>query len=206
MAYMASDWYWIGQPIGQTSTIIYSSAVNALVAATDANYIAWQALLPTNKATPWPQDENNEVTIAALDAVLSAAGLPLSGLATPSQAQLQAAASTKVQALLSSSRLYPVTGVSMPPGVTGISCDALQSSANVQAINSWGLANPTSTQQWTDNVFNVFILTGAQAVAFSNAVLAYGQSVYAELATVVTAIASGSITTLAQIASEAWPQ
>jgi hypothetical protein len=124
---------------------------------------------------------------------------------TPTQAQLNAAAFSQVQTLLSNSRVYAVAGVTMPAGVSGISCDALASSADVQAINTWGSANPTSTQQWTDNAFNVFTLTGTQAVTFSDEVLAYGQSVYAELATVVTAIASGSITTLARVTSAAWP-
>lgn len=119
--------------------------------------------------------------------------------------QLQAAAWAKSQTLLSTSRLYAPAGVTMPSGVTGISCDALSSSDNLQGLNIWGMSSPVGTQPWTDNVYNVFTLTGAQGVAFADSVLAYGQSVYAALATVVTAINSGSVTTLAQIASAAWP-
>jgi len=121
-------------------------------------------------------------------------------LPAPTKAQLQAAAWAQSQALLMTSRLYAVAGV------TGsISCDALSSSANLQGINIWGMSAPTATQAWTDNAYNVFTLTGAEAVAFADAVLAYGQSVYATLAAVVTSINSGSTTTLAQISSAAWP-
>lgn len=195
MIYNPANWYWSGTPG------IYGSARGGLVTAptTDAAYLAWRAggsIAPTT----WPQDESGAVTVAALDAVLIAAGLPPTGLASTTKAQLQAAAWAKSQNLLSTSRNYTVVGV-----VGSISCDALSSSANLQGINIWGLANPTGAQAWTDNAYSVFTLTGTEAVAFANAVLAYGQSVYAELATVVTGINSGSITTLAQIASAGWP-
>ena len=91
-----ANWYWSGQPSGQTSTVVYSSAKGALVPATDATYVAW--LAGGNVATPWPKDANGAVTPAALDAVLQAAGLPATGLVAPAQAQLQASLNAALEA------------------------------------------------------------------------------------------------------------
>jgi hypothetical protein len=88
--YSPADWFWIGQPVGQSSVIIYSSAAGAVVPPTNAAYEAF--LAGGNAATPWPRDATGAVTTAALDAVLTAAfpPQPPTGLTTPTQASLQA--------------------------------------------------------------------------------------------------------------------
>ena len=83
--YNSAAWYWIGQPVGQSSPIIYSSAGAAVVPSTDATYEAWVAA--GGVATPWPRDSTGAITTAALDAVLTAAGLPITGLTALTQAQ-----------------------------------------------------------------------------------------------------------------------
>ena len=86
--YNARAWYWIGQPAGQSASVIFSSASQSLVPATDPAYVAWLAAgyLPT----PWPKDETGAVTTLALDEVLAPYGLS-TGLTAPTQAQLVAA-------------------------------------------------------------------------------------------------------------------
>jgi hypothetical protein len=72
--YNPANWYWIGQPVGQSSAIIYSSASHAVVQPTDAGYVSF--LANVGPATPWPQDATGAVTVAALDAVLVNASIP----------------------------------------------------------------------------------------------------------------------------------
>ncbi|MBB4199048.1 hypothetical protein CCR94_16265 [Rhodoblastus sphagnicola] len=90
MRYTPPAWFWSGQPVGETSPVIYSSAKGALVAATDANYLAFVAARG-GVAPAWPVDETGAATFAALDAVLIAAGLPATGLAAPTLPQMRAA-------------------------------------------------------------------------------------------------------------------
>ncbi len=203
-----SDAYWTGTPAGYQSLIVFGSARNAIVANpdTDPDYQAWIAL--GNTAWPWPKDETGALTTAALDSILAAYGLPPTSLTAPTAAQLNRYANSKVVALLSAERLYSgpaVAGVTMPAGVTGITCAEGLAAADLLAINAWGVAAPTATQEWTDDLYEVFTLTGAQAVTFSDATLAYGQSVYATLASAALAIKAGTITTTAQIDALSWP-
>lgn len=81
MVYDARAWYWRGQPLGQSETVIYSSAKGGLVPETDADYCAFIAV--GGSPTPWPKDVSGVATPAALDDVLIAAGLPGAGLAAP---------------------------------------------------------------------------------------------------------------------------
>ena len=123
-------------------------------------------------------------------------------------AQLNAYANSKVIALLGAGRLYEgaaVAGVTLPAGVTGITCAAAPGWLSLLTINAWGLANPTATQEWTDDLYEVFTLTGAQAVVFSDVALGFGKAVYATLATAATGIKAGALTTTAAIDALAWP-
>ena len=58
---------------------------------------------------------------------------------------------------------------------------------------------------WTDDCGTVTQITGTEAVSLYTQGLAYIQSVYQMLGTVVTAINGGTVTTYAQIDAEAWP-
>lgn len=193
--FVPSAWYW-----NINGAEIYSSASGTVVPSTDATYVSWVA--QGNTATFMP-------TSSSLDARLADFGLPASGLAAPTPGQLNAYANAKVLGLLAAERLYggpAVAGVTMPAGVAGITCAAAAAWSSLLTINAWGLANPTATQSWTDDLYEVFTLTGAQAVTFSNVALAYGQAVYGVLASTVTAIKAGTITTTAQVDGEAWPK
>lgn len=192
LPYNAALWYWIGQPVGYNSTIIYSSASKAIVQATDPGYIAF--LNGGYLATSWPKDATGAITTAALDNVLTAAGLPVTGLTQPTQTQLFAYANAKVVSLMAISRLYNLgNGVS-------VLCDSTSSTgADLAGLNTWGQANPTGTQSWTDNFNKVTIITGAQAVILAMAVISYGTSVYNMLGTAITDITNNSITSFAGI-------
>jgi len=88
MTYDPKKWCWLGQPDGAAEPVVYSSAARALLAPTDAQYMAWLAADARRAATPWPRDERGEATYAALDEVLIAAGLPPTGLAPVTAADL----------------------------------------------------------------------------------------------------------------------
>jgi hypothetical protein len=198
ITYKPAAWFWAGQPVGQSSPVIYSSAAGALVASDNSTYVAWVAA--GNVATQWPQDPSGAVTTASLDAVLTAAGLPPTGLTPPTQAQLMAAANAKVTSLMSVPRTYAL------PGSVSVKCDGTpQTGADLAGLNAWGAAAPTSTTTWVDDFGVPTTITGAQGVALAAAVIAYGQSVYDVLGTVATGIAASTITTLAEVTSAAWP-
>ena len=58
----AYNWFWLADD-GR----IFSSKQQALVASTDPDYVAW---LEFNQPTPWPRDDTDAQTDAALQAVL----------------------------------------------------------------------------------------------------------------------------------------
>lgn len=197
IAYNPSNWYWLGQPIGQSSPIVYSSSVGALISTSNAGYVAWLAL--GNGATPWPKDETGAITTAALDDVLTSVGLPPTGLTAPTKTQLQVYANSKLTTLFTVARTYSLGSVS-------VKCDTTTTTgANLAALNAWGTANPAATTQWVDNFGAVTQITGAQAVTLASDVIVYGQSVYAILASAMTGIAGNTITTTAQIDALSWP-
>jgi len=202
MFYNPANWYWSGQPAGQTATVIYSSARGALVAATDAAYVAW--LAAGNAPTPWPRDATGAVTSAALDAVLEAAGLPATGLTPPTVAQLLAYVGEKVAGLIGASRSYTSATT---PAVT-IQSDATGATlSNLQALQKWGAANPTATTVWLDNAMNNTTVTGAEIEDIGNQVGDYALSIYGvEGGAVVAAIKASppTITTYAQVDAFGW--
>src|SRR5271166_2829839 len=107
--YNAANWYWLGQPTGYSSPILYSSAANALVSLTDTTYLAWVA--NGNVASKWPVDGSGTATTAALDAMLMSASPPLppSGIHFGSLAStLIAAASAAAQSLIGQAYTDPV--------------------------------------------------------------------------------------------------
>jgi hypothetical protein len=196
--YDVRKWYWIGQPTNYSSSVIYSSAANAIVLATDPGYVAF--FNAGGIATSWPKDASGAITTQALDDVLTAKGLPPTGLTPLTQTQLFAYADSKVAALMAVARPYDLgDGVS-------VLCDGTPSTgANLAGLNTWGQANPTGTQSWIDNFYRKTTITGTQAVTLALAVVAYGTTVYNILGEAVTGIATNSITTTAGIDSLAWP-
>lgn len=191
--YNALNWYWI---IG--GGVIYSSAKVATVTSIDPTYVAWEAG-GANRPTPLPDT-------ATLDLELAHAGLPLSGLNPATKPQLLAYASAKLNALLVASRAYPLAAAGGGAAVTVNSDASTSTGADLLSLNVWGAANPTLTQPWVDNAFNVTVLTGAQLSALGLAVQAYGASAYSVLAGASTGVTGGTVTTTAQIDALAWPK
>jgi hypothetical protein len=113
---------------------------------------------------------------------------------------LRAYANSKATALRAAARTYALTG-----GVN-VLCDATEATGtDLIGLLTWGTANPTATTNWVDDNGGVVTLTGAQCVALANAVLAYGQSVYAVLAAAMNGIANATIASPAQIDALTWP-
>ena len=128
-------------------------------------------------------------------------GVLVAPAATPATAtQLRAYAGAKADALRAVARSYTLAG-----GLV-VMCDSTQGTgADLIGLNTWGAANPTATTNFVQDNGGVVTLTGAQCVALANAVLAYGQSVFAVLATAMNDIANGMIATTAQIDALSWP-
>ena len=120
----------------------------------------------------------------------------------PTQAQLQAYANGKANALMAVARTYALAG---SPAVS-VKCDTMPSTgADLAGLNLWGAASPTATTKWVDDFGVATTITGAQGVALATDVVAYGQTVFNELGTATTEISSGTITTTAQIDALTWP-
>ena len=117
----------------------------------------------------------------------------------PTQAQLQAAAAAKAQSLIANMRSYT-------SGSETLKSDATPATlADLMALAQWGAANGSASQNWVANDYSVAAITGAEFVAFSPMVGDYSLSVYAALASVLGEIASGAITTMAEVSAFAWP-
>lgn len=182
--YNPRNWYW------NIGGVIYSSAAEAVIAEPSVAYDAWKV---ANTASPMD-------TWANLDTILANYNLGPTGMVPPTQAQLLAAAYAKVAALMSVARTYAL------PGSVSVKCDGTtQTGADLAGLNAWGATAPTATTTWVDDFGVPSTITGAQGIALAAAVILYGQSVYDVLGTVASSIASGSITTLAQVQSAAWP-
>jgi hypothetical protein len=186
--YNPARWYWLGTPG------LYSSAAGALISTSDSGYMAW--LEGGNVASPWPIDATGAETLAALDAVLIAAGLPPTELT----AQLLEYANAKVNQLLAVSRTYNLSGPS-------VRSDTLPTPTGSDLLTLYvlGTASPSATFHWTDNFGTTTSLTGTQIVALGLAVAAYGQSVWAVMATAASGIAAGTITATTEIDALSWP-
>lgn len=194
-----TDAYWMGEPVGQTATILYGSARRALVSSpgNDANYQAW--LAKGFKAWPWPIDETGPVTVAALDAVLAAYGLPSTGIAAPTKASLADYANAKQWALATGGHNVTIDGTSYlfatdPTSLSLIAGKALRlQQANAPASVAWQFASGFAT------------IAAADFVSASINIADWVQSTFTILETVLAAITSGSITTQDQIDAASWP-
>jgi len=179
--------------------------VNAIVLPDGATIASGgaAATLPDGGSYPAPVDATlMSQTGAAIGWGLSGGVLapPVVTAPAATMAQLRAYANAKLQALLAIARPYTLaSGVS-------VLCDANSDTMiGLDRLASWGAANPTATMAWTDNFATVTTISGAEVVALDAAVPAYWQSVYAELAIVMSAIAAATMTTTAEIEASAWP-
>jgi hypothetical protein len=119
----------------------------------------------------------------------------------PTATQLITYTNAKAQTLLNKARSYTAAGVT-------IMIDASQGTrTDLGDLAQWGAANTAAAQAWVDDNNTVTSVTGAQYVALAPLVGAYALSIYAVLASALTAIqaTSPTITTTAQIDALAWP-
>ena len=194
--YTPSNWYWTG-PLG-----IFSSASNTIVDIADTNYCEWIAT--GNMATPWPKDiGTREQTAAALDEVLIAAGLPMSGLVVAGKEQLLAYGEDKQAKVFESGAIFNV-GTTTDP--VSILCDGTgETSGRLALLLAWGQVNLTATDTWKDNNRVFTPLTGAQFVTLATLAGAWIKNIYAFEGDIETEINSGTIITTAQIDALVWP-
>lgn len=146
-----------------------------------------------------PEPHGQEVYANAIDGAYG----PIGAYAPPpppTKDELNAYASHKAATLLGTSRNY-----TNPAGSGQISCAVGLEQGNLNQLHLWGVGNSIETTQWTDDTYATFTLTGEQAVQFWNDTTAYQQSVNATLSQVTGGIASGSITSYAQIDAANWP-
>ena len=117
----------------------------------------------------------------------------------PTIAELSAYASGKASAIQSVARSY--TG-----GTTSLASDASAASlADWLALQQWASLNPNATTNWVANDGTVTPLPAVAITPIATAVGIYSQSVWQTLAGILTSIAGGTITTMAQIDSAPWP-
>ena len=117
----------------------------------------------------------------------------------PRVEQLAAYANAKVPALLGA--MIPYTS-----GATTIKSDATPPTlTNWMALQQWAAANPSGTTQWVANDNSVTALPASAIAPIAMQVGAYAQGVYQALATVLTAIAAGTITTTIWVDAASWP-
>jgi hypothetical protein len=193
-----NNMFWIGQPSGQSKPIIYSSAKGAVTTENDPDYVAY--LAQYFAATPWPKDATGAITAAALDDVLTSYGLPVTGLAAATQAQLLAHVSQKCAALLANMRSYTASG--MP----ALKADASPATlTDLMAFEQDAATTPNDPVSWLANDFSVTMFTASQIAALAPRVGMYRKQVYAAAALAASAVIGGSITTVSQIDAVSWP-
>ncbi len=187
------DCYWSGD-FG-----VYGSTRGGLVSSpsTDGDLAAWIA--KGNAERPLPVDSNGTPSISALDAILTFYGLPATGLAPPTQAQLVAYANARASTLIATLKAYGAS-----PSI--LKADRTASTlADLMAIQQDAVTNPNDPVEWLANDDTVTVLTAAQIAALAPAVAADRKAIYAIAASAVTAINAGTITTTAQVSALAWP-
>jgi hypothetical protein len=64
------DWYWLAD-----SGELFSSKRAAIVATTDADFVAWQGDDPKAPPTTWPRDDAGAQTMESLQAVMDNYGI-----------------------------------------------------------------------------------------------------------------------------------
>jgi hypothetical protein len=214
MSYNPANWYWAGQPVGQSSVIIYSSSQNAVVTADNAAYVAFLAV-PGNSATPWPKDETGKITVAALDAELVRVGLPPTILTQSNQANLQAtvivaasAACAAVTAQIYTDPAHQAAGQNAGMIVAQAGGAPASSSPFFAAFNSyaaaWGLA-PADFATLIEVLMNqsMMLSTALNTAAAASAAATTASQLATALSTFETAI--GEVVTTINAAGTPFP-
>ncbi len=187
---MFENWYWRGN-LG-----VYGSARGSLVAdpVTDEALRAWTHDGSRNP-TSWPKDESGIQTTAALDAVLAAFGLPLTGLTPLTKNDLVTYAnahqwSLAIGGYTIEGRLW-ATDVVSHGLITGKSVRLLQPGA------------PSSIRWQTSMGFET--IQTADFLAAAVEIADFVQATFDALNLIVNAIEDGAITTYAEIDKASWP-
>lgn len=102
-------------------------------------------------------------------------------------------------------RLTEGATFNVAPSVQILSDGTNSTRADLGLLALYGQANPAGTKTWVDNNGKVTVLTGAQLVTLTELVGAWVSDMYAAYGEILSGLASGSITTAAQIDNYAWP-
>lgn len=185
--YSPQDWYW--QIAGGG---IYGSARAGLVSSptTDAPYLAWSAVNGPGSIAPDTE---------TLDAVLEAAGLPPTGLTTPTTATLAAYANAKQWALATSG--YTITVNSAP---LVFPSDVVSMGLITGKAARLAQPNPPVSFDWQTPTGFVTI-AAADFISVATQIADFVQSTFTALAVVFAAIEAGTITTTAEVDAASWP-
>jgi len=195
--YNPADWFWAGEPDSRTSEIIYSSSAGKVVPADDAVYVAWSDA--GNSATPWPKDATGAVTSAALDDILIAAGLPATGLAVMTTADLAAYANAKQWALATGGHAVTIGGV---PHLFATNVESMTLMDG--KVSRLSQPNPPASFNW--QLDSGFVnIPAAEFVVAATSCADFVQATFDVLFPMLAEIAAGTITTTAQIDAAAWP-
>lgn len=180
-----------------------TSVTSPAYAAEDGNSIRCTVTLSNHSGDHSYLAVNGDATSQAVyDALKAGTYGAISAYVPPvaTEPQLRGYANAKANGLRAVTRTYTLSG-----DLT-VLCDATaQTGVDLNGLLVWGQANTGATTNWVDNNGGVVTLTGAQCVALAEAVLAYGQSVFAVLAAAMNGISNITITTTAEIDALAWP-
>lgn len=180
MTYNPNDWYWLADD-GR----LYSSAAQALVKKSDLAYKSWSSgdLVPT----PWPQDETGEQTNAALQQVLSPYDrfVDLTAYAAAKRYSVETGGYTFDSHVIATDRdsQGKITSVAVAANTVG----------------------PSFSTEWKCLDGTFFTLNHDEAILMATAVMTFVSGCFTTEASVVGAIAAGTITTMAAVDAAAWP-
>lgn len=193
------DWYWLA-----ADGRLYASGRAAIVATSDAAYTAW-AGARGHGASAWPSELAGGQTAAALQSELMRWGLslPASLLPPPSVSELVAYAEARQAALMAGGFAFDVAASGQPAEVVQADTD-LSGRLNLAGLVSLAQINASFTSIWVQ-AGGGLTLTASEIIALGVAVGTFVEQTYQALATVLANIASGVITTTAQIDAAAWP-
>ena len=184
--YNPANWYWL-----INDTTIYSSASGTVVDANDPTYVAWSSTNPTTSIS----------TFAELDDVLLNAGQPITGLTPLTTNQLIEYATNKADSIISTVKLYGT-------GSSTLKADRTASTIiDLFMIQQASLSSPTSQVTWVSSDQTISNLTTSNVVVAASAltVASDRRAIFAVLATAITNIKSGTITTKSGIDALSWP-
>ena len=122
----------------------------------------------------------------------------------PTTADLSARARSAWSAVLAAGQTFQVAPQGSAP--VEVLCDGTNPTrADLALLALYGQANPAGSKTWLDNMGRTTVLTGAELVTLATLAGNWVADTYPALATLLGQIASGLVTTFAEVDAYAWP-